>query len=267
MIDRTADLIASIRRRHAQVLEGIAAAARRAGRSSDAVRLVVVTKSQPLRVVEAAVEAGIQILGENYAEEAVAKIRALREVPIETSLRNAPMPSAAGGASGVEWHMIGHVQGRKAKLVAQYFDLIHSLDSVGLAERLDRLAAEIGRELPVLLEFNVGGEAEKSGWEAREESAWPVLLSDVEAIAGFSNLKVRGLMTMPPLSSAPEDARIYFRRLRKLQEFLAARIPKAAWGELSMGTSADYAVAVEEGATLVRVGEAILGARPPREPT
>ncbi|MFH1185546.1 MAG: YggS family pyridoxal phosphate-dependent enzyme [Chloroflexota bacterium] len=252
MIDRTSDLIASIRDRHTQVLEAIAAAARRAGRSPDAVRLVVVTKSQPYRVVEAAIDAGIHILGENYAEEAVRKIQALQEKP------TAP--------PGVEWHMIGHVQGRKAKLVAPNFDLLHSLDSLRLAERLDRLAAEIGRELPVLLEFNVGGEAEKHGWTASEESAWPVLLDDVEAIAGCPNLKVRGLMTMPPLSSAPEDARIYFRRLRKLQDFLGARIPKAEWAELSMGTSADFAVAIEEGATLVRIGEAILGPRSAWEP-
>ena len=253
MADRTSDMVASIREKHGQVQEAIAAAARRAGRSPDAVRLVVVTKSQPLRVVQAAVDAGIRILGENYAEEAVAKIQALQARPMATA--------------AVEWHMIGHVQGRKAKLVAQYFDLIHSLDSLRLAGRLDLLAAKIGRQLAVLLEFNVGGEAEKRGWPASEESGWHLLLDEVEAIAGLPNLKVQGLMTMPPISNDPEGARVYFRRLRKLQGFLGERIPKAKWGELSMGTSADYAVAVEEGATLVRVGEAILGARPAREPT
>ena len=267
MLDPTSDLVSRIKERHARVLEIIAASARRAGRSSDSVRLVVVTKSQPLRVVEAAIDAGVHILGENYAEEAAAKIQALQGKLVAAAAPGDSEPSGAGRPISVEWHMIGHIQSRKAKLVASYFDLIHSLDSVKLAERLDRLAAELGREIQVLLEFNVGGEAEKHGWPASEETAWPQLLEELEAVVGFSNIKVRGVMTMPPLSNNPEDARVYFRRLRRLREFLGARISKAQWGELSMGTSADYAVAVEEGATLVRVGEAILGPRPAQEPT
>jgi uncharacterized pyridoxal phosphate-containing UPF0001 family protein len=145
--------------------------------------------------------------------------------------------------------------------------LIHSLDSVKLAERLDRLGVELGRQVPVLLEFNVGGEIEKHGWPASDEATWTLLERDIEAVAGSPNIKICGLMTMPPLSADPEDARTYFRRLRRLQDFLEAKFPKAQWNELSMGTSADYPIAVEEGATLVRVGEAILGPRSIQERT
>lgn len=238
------DLVATIRERYARVLDTISAAARKGGRGAETVRLVVVTKMQPVEIVKAAMEAGAQILGENYAEEAVDKIAAL------------------GPQSGVEWHMIGHVQGRKAHLVAQHFALVHSLDSLRLAERLNRSAAEAGRNLPVLLEFNVSGEKSKHGWMAADEDQWSDSLADVNAIAALTNLKIRGLMTMPPLSTDPEAARRYFQHLRHLRDFLAGQVPGADWPELSMGTSADFAVAVEEGATLVRVGQAILGPRP-----
>jgi pyridoxal phosphate enzyme (YggS family) len=161
--------------------------------------------------------------------------------------------------------MIGHVQSRKAPLVAQHFALVHSLDSLKLAQRLDRSAAELGRTLPVLLEFNVSGEKSKHGWDASEESLWKGLLTDVNAIAALPGLKVRGLMTMPPLSTDPEAARVHFRKLRRLRDFLSRQVSQAEWDELSMGTSVDYAVAVEEGATLVRIGQAILGPRPDTE--
>jgi PLP dependent protein len=241
------DLVAPIRERTTRVLNAIAAAARKGGREGKAVRLVVVTKTQPVEIVRAAIEAGAQILGENYAEEAADKIARL------------------GPQSGVEWHMIGHVQSRKAQLVAQHFNLVHSLDSLRLAERLNRCAGEVGRRLPVLMEFNVSGEKSKHGWAAAEETQWPDLLAELQALASLPNLKVRGLMTMPPLSSDPEAARPYFQKLRRLQGFLAGRVPEADWQELSMGTSADFVVAVEEGATLVRVGQAILGPRPTPE--
>jgi PLP dependent protein len=243
------DLVTSIRERYQRTLEVIAAAARKAGREPGSVRVVVVTKSQPPEVARAAIEAGANILGENYAEEAVEKILALKS-------QSSPLQT------GVEWHMIGHVQSRKARPVAEHFALFHSLDSLKLAQRLDRFAGELGRTLPVLLEFNVGGELSKHGWDAPAESRWPGLLADVNAITTLPNLKVGGLMTMPPLSTDPETARGYFRLLRRLRDFLAERIPQAEWSELSMGTSSDYAVGVEEGATLVRIGQAILGPRP-----
>ncbi len=116
--------------------------------------------------------------------------------------------------------------------------------------------------MPVLLELNVGGEASKHGWQAADEAGWPALLPEINAVAALPNLRLRGLMTMPPLSKDPEAARPYFQKLRRLQGLLVERVPQAEWTELSMGTSADYEVAVEEGATLVRVGQAILGPRP-----
>ncbi len=157
--------------------------------------------------------------------------------------------------------MIGHVQSRKARLVADHFELLHSLDSLKLAQRLNRFAAERNRVLPVLLEFNVGGEESKSGWDASNESQWERLLPELNLLLDLPNLGVRGLMTMPPLEADPDQARRFFQRLRLLRDQLASHFPQADWRELSMGTSADYAVAVEEGATLVRVGTAIVGAR------
>ncbi|HUH96904.1 MAG TPA: YggS family pyridoxal phosphate-dependent enzyme [Anaerolineales bacterium] len=239
-------LVPSIRARYQQTLDTIAASAHNAGRAPDSVRLVVVTKLQPLEVVRAAIEAGAQILGENYPEEAVQKITDLKS------------------QTAVEWHIIGHVQSRKARLVAEHFALFQSLDSLKLAERVDRFAAEFNRRLPVLLEFNVGEEPSKSGWPASDETRWTAWLDEVRAVAALTHLQVRGLMTMPPLVPDPEAARPYFQRLRRLQDFLARHVPHVEWRELSMGTSADYPVAVEEGATLVRVGQAILGQRPGR---
>ncbi len=237
------DLVDSIRKNYEHTLDQIATSARKSGRAPKDIRLVVVTKSQPLEVVEAAIEAGVRILGENYPEEGVTKIQSLSH------------------QSGVEWHMIGHVQSRKARLVAEHFELLHSLDSLKLAQRLSRFAAEGGRVLPVLLEFNVGGEESKSGWDASNDTLWDVFLSEVQSILDLPNLKVHGLMTMPPLETDPEDSRRFFQRLRLLRDHLASAFPQGDWHELSMGTSADYTVAVEEGATLVRVGTAIVGAR------
>lgn len=237
------NLVSSIRENYQSTLDQIATAARKSGRAPEDVRLVVVTKSQPLEVVQAAIEAGVRILGENYPEEGVTKIQSLSY------------------QSGVEWHMIGHVQSRKARLVAKYFELLHSLDSLKLAQRLDRFAAEGGRVLPALLEFNVGDEESKSGWDASDDSRWDIFLPDVQSILDLPNLRVHGLMTMPPLEIDPEDSRRFFQRLRLLRDRLASIFPQADWRELSMGTSADYTVAVEEGATLVRVGTAIVGAR------
>jgi pyridoxal phosphate enzyme (YggS family) len=237
------DLIASIRENHQKVLDQIAASAHKAGRNPNEVRLVVVTKTQPLEIIQAAIEAGIRTFGENYPEEGVEKIQSLAV------------------QSGVEWHMIGHVQSRKARLVADHFALLHSLDSLQLAQRLDRFASGSNRTLPVLVELNVGGEESKSGWNASDESQWKALLPDLAAIVDLPHLRVHGLMTMPPLGTDPEESRRFFQRLRLLRDRLASQFPKAEWRELSMGTSMDYTVAVEEGATLVRVGTAIVGAR------
>jgi pyridoxal phosphate enzyme (YggS family) len=237
------ELVRSIKERYLATLDKIASAAKRSGRSPDSVKLVVVTKAQPVEVARAAIEAGARILGENYAEEGVMKIQALQEF------------------SAVEWHMIGHVQSRKAQSVAGNFNFIHSLDSLKLAKRLDRFAGEAGRVLPVLLEFNVGGEESKSGWEATDETRWLSLAGEVAEMLALPNLRVRGLMSMPPIGETAEFSRPFFQKVKRLQEFLTGQFPQANFSELSMGTSGDYEVAVEEGATFVRVGTAIVGPR------
>ncbi len=231
MMDKS--LIALIRERYQEVQVQIADAAHTAGRDPESVKLVVVTKRQPLSIIEDAIEAGVKILGENYPEEAVIKMQSL------------------GKKNTVEWHMIGHVQSRKARLVAENFALLHSLDRLKIAHRLDRFSAECGRKLPVLLEFNVGGEISKHGWEASDESHWEDFLPDIEAILSLENLEVRGLMTMPPFFQDAEFARPYFHQLRRLRDYLSDRYPLNKWEQLSMGTSGDFHIAIEEGATIV----------------
>jgi len=236
-----------IRQRYARVAEQIGSAAHSDGRQPDAVRLVVVTKTHPLDTIRAAITAGVRDLGENYLDEAVPKMEAL------------------GRVDGLRWHMIGHVQSRKAELVAAgHFNMLHSLDSFKLAGRLDRFAGEARRRLPVLLEVNVSGEESKFGYPAWSERHWEALRPEIERLGSLSNLEIRGLMSMPPLADEPERSRPYFRRMRSLQAYLANHFPQIVWKELSMGTSTDFVIAVEEGATLVRIGTAILGPRPAR---
>ncbi|MCX6065197.1 MAG: YggS family pyridoxal phosphate-dependent enzyme, partial [Chloroflexi bacterium] len=169
-----------------------------------------------------------------------------------------------GVVDGLTWHMIGHVQSRKADLVAQNFNFMHSLDSLKLAIRLERFAAEAGLILPVLLECNVSGEESKFGYAAFDPAQLETLRLEAQQIAQLPHLEIRGLMTMPPLYDDAEKTRPFFRRLVELRERLSKQIPSVNWDELSMGTSADFVAAVEEGATIVRVGTAILGVRPPK---
>ncbi len=233
-----------VRERYERIQSQIADSAHIAGRNPESIKLVVVTKKQPVSVLQAVIDAGIKILGENYPEEAVKKMQSL------------------GEKNTVEWHMIGHVQSRKARLVAENFTFLHSLDRVKTAHRLNRFSAESKRTLPVFLEFNLGGEVSKHGWDASDESRWEDLLPDVEEILLLENLEVRGLMTMPPFFQNAELARPYFRQLRRLRDYLAKRYPQNNWENLSMGTSGDFHIAIEEGATIIRVGQAIVGARP-----
>jgi pyridoxal phosphate enzyme (YggS family) len=231
-----ADVIA---RNVEEVRENIIRAAQRAGRDPAGVRLVAATKSVPPDRIRSAVEAGVQILGENRLQDAVPKIEALRQA-----------------AAGLSWHFIGRLQRRKVRTVVGLFELIHSVDSLDLAAEIDRRAGEAGVRQKVLLEVNVGGEASKAGVAP---AALPEALKALEAMP---NLMVSGLMTVPPLSADPEQARPYFRELRLLAQSLAqATLERITLSELSMGMSSDYAVAVEEGATFVRIGTAIFGAR------
>lgn len=226
-----------------QTLDQIAKEAISVGRDPGEIKLVVVTKTQPIGVVRAVIDAGAEYLGENYAEEAVQKIEALP-------------PNYK-----VQWHMIGHVQSRKAALICEYFDYLHSLDSLKLAERLDRLAAERKRTLTVLLELNLGGEESKFGWPIWDEKNWDTILDDINKVAALPNLIIKGLMGMAPFFDNSEDARPYYRRLRLFRDFLRVRVPQLDFAELSMGMSGDFNVAIQEGATWVRIGQKILGPR------
>ncbi len=238
---------ALIRERYEQVLERISVAEKQSGRKPGEVRLVVVTKTHPPDTVQAAIAAGAWELGENYAEEGVSKMAALSAMGAEVSQ--------------VRWHMIGHVQSRKAPLIARHFDLIHSLDSVKLAHRLNQAAIDLQHKLPVLLQLNVSGEESKFGLPAWEQSKRDGLCETVAQIQDCSHLIIQGLMTVPPFFEEPERVRSYFRRLREWRDFFARCFPQADWSQLSMGMSGDFEVAIQEGATLVRIGTAILGVR------
>ncbi len=215
----------------------IVAACTRAGRAPEVVTLVAVSKQKPLAFIQQAQAAGVAHFGENRLAEAQAKIPAL----------------------DAHWHMIGHVQSRKAQEVVKAgFHLVHSLDSVKLARRYARFAADAGQTLPVLLEINVSGEAAKHGWRAdARETLW----QDVAEVLALPHLAVRGLMTMAPWGIDPEATRPIFRGLAQLREALAADFPQTDWRELSMGMTDDFEIAIEEGATLVRIGRAIFGER------
>ena len=223
----------------ARVRERIAAAATRVGRAASDVTLIAVSKTRTLDEIEAACRAGIRHLGENRIAEAENK-RPLLELP------------------GVTWHLIGHLQSRKARRAMACFDIVHSVDSVRLAQRLDRLAGERGTALPVLLEVNVSGEASKYGLSISDQSA---LEATVGEIVSLSHLRVEGLMTVAFISADPEAVRPVFARLRALRHTLRERFPESAWEHLSMGMTDDFEIAVEEGATMVRVGRAIFGPR------
>ena len=226
-----------------RVLEQIEITAIKAGRDPADIRLVVVTKGHPIETVQLVMESGARFLGENYLEEAITKIEAL------------------SGESEIEWHMVGHIQSRKARSVCEYFDRVDSLDRVKLASRLDRFASESGRTIPVLLECNVSGESSKYGFPAWDEKRWADLLPHLDQVVNLAGIKVCGLMTMPPYFSNVDDVRPYFQRLSRLRDYLANKFMQVDWSELSMGMSNDFEVAIQEGATMVRIGTAILGER------
>lgn len=236
--------ITELTTRYNRILESIHRIAMQAHRDPEEVSLVVVTKGHRADIARAAIEAGARKLGENYPEEGAEKMQLLQEY------------------DQVEWHMIGHVQSRKARLVSERYAWVHSLDSVKLAQKLDRAAAEGGRVLPALIECNVSGEESKFGFAAWDENTWGKLCLALEPILQLQNIRVFGLMTMAPYSPDAEKARPFFRRLNRLRGYLASEFAGQDWSQLSMGMSADYEVAIQEGATLVRIGEAILGPRP-----
>jgi pyridoxal phosphate enzyme (YggS family) len=226
-----------------RITDRIDTAARSAGRYSEHIRLVVVTKGHPVEIVQQVIEAGVKDIGENYVEESLPKINAIGQV------------------DGLKWHMIGHVQSRKARRVCENFNWVQSIDSLRLATRTDRFAGEVEKRIPVLLECNVSGEESKYGWPAWNRLEWGDLAQEIAPILEMRNLKVRGLMTMSPFTPDPELARPYFARLRKLRDYFTTEFPDNHWCELSMGMSADYEIAIQEGATIIRIGTAIVGPR------
>lgn len=228
-----ADNLAAIKTRIAAVCE-------RVGRDPAGVQLIGVTKTVSLERIREGVEAGVTVLGENYIQEAREKIEALADLQ-------------------ASWHFIGHLQSNKAKMAARWFDFVHTLDRERLARELDRQAHQQGRQISVLIEVNVGHEESKSG--VPPESLIPLF----RAVAPCDGLVVRGLMALPPYLDDPEQVRPYLRRLRELLDRLreAGTAPEQLT-ELSMGMSHDFEVAIEEGATMVRIGTALFGERPVR---
>ncbi len=233
----------TIKESYLYVLEQIEGAARSVGRDPSSVKLITVTKGHSAKDVLLAYKSGIRRFGENYPDEALGKMNALGDTP------------------GIEWHMIGHVQSRKARSVCDNFCSIHSIDSMKLAQRLDRFCGENGRKLSGLVECNVSGESSKFGFPAWREDLWSSLVPEFSRLFELPNLIIHGLMTMAPFFEKPEPARIYFQRLRRLRDYLNDQMPAPMLIELSMGMSGDFIPAVQEGATWVRIGTAIMGQR------
>lgn len=221
----------------AQVRSNIAAAAQRAGRDPDEITLVAVSKTKPVEMVQIAYNLGVTDFGENRIQEALPKI-------------------AAFHPQGLRWHMIGHLQSNKAGKVVGSFQSVQSVDGLHLAQILQRHAEEHTLRLPVLLEVNVAGEQSKAG--ITPENAVAV----ARQISALTHLEVQGLMTVAPLVENPEQVRPVFQALRSLRDRLRNEIPECSWHHLSMGMTDDYSVAIEEGATIVRIGRAIFGERP-----
>jgi pyridoxal phosphate enzyme (YggS family) len=224
--------------RFANVRHRIEAAALRCNRSPDEITLIAISKTHPTEVIRAGIDLGLTDFGENRVQEAEGKILEL-------------------GRKAARWHLVGHLQANKARRAVSLFDYVHSLDSPSLAERLDRLCAVQQREaLPVLIQIDLGGEETKTGIDPRE---LPELL---EATAACQRLRLIGLMTLPPYFEDPDCARPYFKTLRELRDKLQRQGHFGERpGELSMGMSHDFEIAIQEGATMVRVGTAIFGER------
>lgn len=219
-----------------KINDRIGEAAQKAGRNPREIKLLAAAKSQSVELIRAAIAAGVRLIGENYVQEAETKRQVISEVG--------------------EWHMIGHLQRNKVKAALNTFDLIQSLDSVALALELDKEGRRSRRTVRTLIEVNLGDEQSKSGI-GRDK-----VTELVKRVSELSHLRVEGLMTVPPFKESPDEIRPYFCALKELQmELQGRRIPNASFNELSMGMTHDYPIAVEEGATIVRIGTALFGPR------
>lgn len=225
--------MSSIRDNLSRVLERMDQAARKAGRNPGEITLVAVSKTVETARIREAIEAGVTILGENYVQEAREKIDEI--------------------GHGIQWHMVGHLQRNKAKYVVTLFDYIHSIDGISLAHEIDRRAAQKGKKVRGLVEVNLSGETSKFGIDP------DAVIDLIRHIAPLEHISIEGLMTMPPYFNEPEKARPYFIRLRELRDRVQEE--GVRMDELSMGMSGDFEVAIEEGATMIRVGTAIFGER------
>jgi pyridoxal phosphate enzyme (YggS family) len=226
----------NIGKRLKNIKDRINESAVRSGRDPKSVRLVAVSKTVPASRMKEAIDAGVDILGENYVQETRTKFNELAAYPIS-------------------WHFIGHLQTNKAKYAVRLFDLIHSVDSLKLARELDKQAKKVNKVQDILIQINIGKEASKSGADAESVS------NLVKDISFLGNISVKGLMIMPPFFDNPEKVRPYFSGLRNLRDQIHQTLKRVDLHELSMGLSNDFEVAIEEGATFVRIGTAIFGER------
>ncbi len=231
----------ALRERFEAVVDRVTKRAQKANRSPSEIRIIAVTKTHPVQTIKDALAVGMTEFGENRVQEAEEKITAL-------------------GRESARWHLIGHLQANKARRAVQLFDIIHSLDSISLARRLDRLCDEEGRKLPVLIQVDLAGEQTKSG--VKEAGLKEV----ANVVKDSRHLELRGLMTLPPFFEEPEHVRPHFRRLRELRD----ELDREGYfgnnkGELSMGMTHDFEIAIDEGATMIRIGTAIFGAREHKE--
>jgi pyridoxal phosphate enzyme (YggS family) len=234
--------IQSIKKNIESVKGRIEKAAVSAGRDPSGIELIAVTKEKPAVTVKTLYDCGIRKIGESYIKEALFKIGLLGEYQIE-------------------WHMIGTVQSGKAGQIIQYFDQVHSVDRIELARELNAKCLKSNKTLPIYLECNVSGEMTKHGWSVWKEGQWDLLLPEIEEILDMESLMIQGLMTMAPYSENPEESRPFFKKLRGCQEFLERRYPNQGFSGLSMGMSGDFEVAIQEGASAVRIGTALVGQR------
>jgi pyridoxal phosphate enzyme (YggS family) len=218
-----------------KIIDRISEAAQRAGRNPREIKLLAAAKSQSVELVQAAIAAGVRLIGENYVQEAESK----RQVISDT----------------VEWHMIGHLQRNKVKAALNTFELIQSLDSMALALELDKEGRRNGKTVRTLIEVNLGDEASKSGIGQDEVAEL------LKRVGDLSHVRVEGFMAVPPFKEKPEEIRPYFRALKDLQVELQRLVPNVSLNQLSMGMTHDYPIAVEEGATIVRIGTALFGPR------
>jgi pyridoxal phosphate enzyme (YggS family) len=240
------------------VSERINAAVQRAGRNPDEITLVAVSKTHPVETVIEAYQAGLRHFGENRVQEGRGKVAAM-----------AGWLTTSPGLEAPTWHMIGHLQSRQVGDALEKFSLLHSVDSLKLAQRIDRLAERDNiPPVDILLECNVSGETAKFGFAldqwSSDKSQLATFITTIEQLAALKRVNIQGLMTMAPLSQDPEETRPVFRNLASLRSTLQKEMPQIQWLHLSMGMTDDFEVAIEEGATIIRVGRALFGPRQQR---